>query len=482
VTDYPGRAERELARSLIEALPTSVLRQLRFGGADLQPAAEHVLYTALRRPLASSAPDAAGTLLRGIARPIAAQAAHARAGRGLAARAEVVVLITQPVHARLFRPITDWLLELGEPRPLVVAARTGEAHVPLDGVTGADLRDFLPASAVPRLTGHAVRTSVALRKAPSTWSSAVDRPDASRLSAILRAAIPRLAIDVARLAGLLDAAQPRVVVCFSESGLLARLAPAAAAPRGIPVLDLPHAEAADPWGTSGVGYEGVAVFGPRAADAMRLAGVTPRQIAEIGPLGYDDLRPASWDPDAVPRRVLFASQPADEGLPYRSGAVKRLALESAIALAHVAGPAAVHVLPHPTEDERELHDSLAGVARAADVPVEIEPTGRLHELLPGAFALVTVSSQSVYEAVVTGVPAITVHPVGTVVPVSHVADGVALGASSVQEARRIGESLLAPDRRSDVTHRARLALGDRLGPLDGRAAERAAQWLHDAGR
>ena len=480
MTDYTGRPERELARSLIESLSASVREQLRFGGADLAPAAEHVLYTALRRPRASFGAPRADTLLRGIARPFAA---HPRVGRSIGTRAEVIVLVTQPVHAHLFGPIGDALVELGEPRPWLVAARTGESsHVRLDGVTDADLRSFLPASAVIRLLGHAVQTSVALRRAPSAWATVIDPARARRLSAVLSAAIPRLAIDVARLSGLLDAVRPRVVACFNESGLLARLAPAAASSRGTPVLDLPHAEATDPWGTSGAGYDGMAVFGPRAAAAMRRAGVAPGRIVEIGPLGYDDLRPAESNLDAVPRRVLFASQPVDEAYPYLAASGKRLALESAVALAQGAGPAAVHVLPHPTENERDLHDVVEPVARATDLPIRIEPTGRLHALLPGAFALVTVTSQSVYEAVVTGVPAIAVHPVGIEVPVNYVADGVALAASSVHEARRIGESLNGPDRRSAVTDRARDALADWLGPLDGRAAERAAAWLHEAGR
>ena len=479
MTNDPGRAERELARSLIETLSASVRQELRFEAADLEPAAEHILYTALRRPRASRAPQA-GTLLRGIARPFAA---HPRVRLPVTARVEVVVLVTQPVHARLFGPIADALVGLGEPLPMLVAARTGEtSHVRLDEVTDADLRDFLPARAVIRLLGHAVRTSVALRRTPSAWASVIDRQRAGRLSAVLSAAIPRLAIDVARLTGLLDAVQPRVVVCFNESGLLARLAPAAAAPRGTPVLDLPHAEATDPWGTSGARYDGVAVFGPRAAETMRLAGVAPGRIVEIGPLGYDDLRPGDSEVDAIPRRVLFASQPVDGAYPYLAESGKRLALESAVALAEGALPAAVHVLPHPTEDERDLQEVVGSVARSTDVPINVEPTGRLHTLLPGAFALVTVTSQSVYEAVVTGVPAIAVHPVGIEVPVSYVADGVALGASSVHEARRIGESLTALDRRSEVTVRARVALADWLGPLDGRAAERAAGWLHDAGR
>jgi hypothetical protein len=480
VREYSGRAERELARSLIEALPASVHEHLRFDGADLAPAAEHVLYTALRRRGASSAPGPADTLLRGAARPIAALP---RVGRVGVARADVLVLVTQPVHARLFAPIAERLGELGERRPLIVAARTGEAsHVRLVGVTDADLRDFMPASAVARLIRHAVRTSVALRRSPGAWSPAVVHSDVRWLSAVLRAAIPRLATDMARLSGLLEAAQPRVVVCFSESGLLARLAPAAATTRGTTVLDLPHAEAADPWGTSGAAYDGVAVFGPRAAAAMRLAGIAADRIVEIGPLGYDDLRPAAWDARAAPRRVLFASQPVDEGHPHLTAAVKRLALESAIALAQAAAPSAVHVLPHPTENERELRGILASVPGAADVPIKLEPAGRLHGLLQDAFALVTVTSMSVYEAVVTGVPAIAVYPAGTDVPVTHVADGIALGASSVDEARRIGASLLATHRREEAVTEARHALADSLGPLDGRAAERAARWIHEAGR
>lgn len=479
--DYPGEAERALARSLVEELPKSVRKLLLYDDVDLTPAAEHVLYTALRQPAIPAAPTAVGALLRGAVRPVAALPRPNRS-KPAGSPGGVLVLVTQPVHGRLFDSIGQALEAMGEPRALRVAARTGETtHVSLTDLTDVDLRGSLTVGAVPGLVRLATAATAQLRHPPSPWAGRADPRAAHRLSALLRVAIPRLAIDAARLSGLFRSMRPRVVACFSESGMLARLAPAAAKPFEIPVLDLPHAEAADPWGSSGIGYDGVAVFGPRAADVMRLAGVPAERIVEIGPLGHDDLHRVDG-PRVRPNQVLFASQPTDPRRPHLAEAVKRTALESALAVAAGAQPAEVRVLPHPTEDERDLRRIVDSLLPSAGVPVRIEPAGTLHDRLPGAFVLVTASSQSVFEAVDAGVPAIAVQPPGVPVPVTFVEEGIAIGAASPDEARRVAEALLVESEREVVLERAHTALVRRIGPLDGKAAERAARWLHLAGR
>lgn len=488
MTDYPGRAERQTARGLVDRLPRRIRRLAAYGGADLAATIEHVLYTAIRHPQAHPAPSTGGALARtigrlGVALRETVTTASPRQHGGLA------VLVTQPVHVRVFEPIGSQLVAMGEPRPLVVVARTGVAsHDELQELADLDLRGSLPVTALAGVARYAVNVAATVRTPPPPWLELVGRTEAERLLRVVRAALPRLALDVARLDGFITAARPRAIACFSEAGILARVVPAVAATHGVPSADLPHAEAADPWGSAGMGYDAIGVYGPRAASVLRLAGIPANRITTLGPLPYDALiegsaaaaegSPAS---DGV-RRVLFASQPVDPARPHLAEPVKRLALEAAVAVAAAVTPAELVVLPHPTEARGEL-DRLIGSIEVPDgVTVLVDQPGRLHARLSGAFALVTASSQSVFEAVVATVPAIAVHPAGMPAPVTFVDEGIALGVDSPDAAARLAGRLSDLTERSAVVDAARRVLDDRIGPLDGRAAERAARWLHDLGR
>jgi hypothetical protein len=61
--------------------------------------------------------------------------------------------------------------------------------------------------------------------------------------------------------------------------------------------------------------------------------------------------------------------------------------------------------------------------------------------------------------------------------VSFSRDGIAVGIRSAAEAATFGAELSDRPRRDALAVTQRLALGDRLGPLDGRAAERVADVL-----
>jgi hypothetical protein len=88
--------------------------------------------------------------------------------------------------------------------------------------------------------------------------------------------------------------------------------------------------------------------------------------------------------------------------------------------------------------------------------------------------MVTGWSNSVYEAAIAGVPSITVAPAG-VSPVDFAVEGLAIAARDEASAAEAARSVLDPDSRQAAVARARAVLPERLGPLDGRATERAAR-------
>jgi hypothetical protein len=476
---YLGAQERALAADLIAVLPASGSAALTWASLDLRPSAEHVLYAALRRPSVGRVPDRLG-VVRPFARLVREAVPMVRhVAERQSAPVDIVALVSHPVHASLFEPIRAHLGSRAS--VLTVDASTNRRHS--DPIRGAArLTAHLEPGLAPSLASHAVAVDRQFREAPAGWIGLLEPDRAEHLVGLLRRGLPLIALDAARLLTLLRRRRPALVACFNESGILARIVPAAARhiDARIRVVDLPHAEAADPWGTAGTSYDAVAVYGPRAAQAMETAGIPAERIVQIGPLRYDALltRPPQ-PPGESPRRVVLAAQPADPTKPAFSAAVKREVLLAAIAASAELRPAELLIVPHPTETDGVTREVLAETSIPAGVDVRSLSAGTLHEALAGAWLLVTGASQAVFEAVVSGVPAITINATGAEDPVTFAREGLALGATSIAETAHLAQGLLEPARRMEAIATAREALGDRLGPLDGQAAARAAEWLLD---
>lgn len=477
MTEYLGREERRIASALIAALPDRVARTLTWAGVDLASSAEQILYVALRQPTLVAATGAL-SWARPYARLAREGVSRARERSGSGPRADVAVFVTQPVHATLFAPVVSYL-----PTDLITRVVDARTHGrPSDRIARSDERlvDHLDARMLPSLAAHALSVQRALGSVPAAWGNLLGDGESEALHAILRRGLPLVALDAARVITYIRRARPDVIACFSESGQLARVVPAAAAAArlGTRVVDLPHAEAADPWGTIGAGYDAVAVYGPRAALAMGRAEIPPDRITEIGPLRYDDLLSLPGvEPTQDPRRIVLASQPGDPAKPAFHPDVKRTVLRAALAATASLAPAELVIVPHPTENDTVTQDFLAGIEMPDRVQVRLERPLTLHDVLPGAWILITGASQSVFDAVLVGVPAITVNATGGDDPVTFARDGIALGATSIDEAISLAHRLRDPQRRRTAAAAARAAIGDRLGPLDGGAAARAAAWL-----
>lgn len=475
--EAPGRVERALARRLVAELAADMPHALQWRSVELGPVAEHVLYTALRHGQGGGEGE---PFVRDALRVARALSRSRRPARLTAeARVRIVVVVTQPIHVTLYQPIARRLEEQGVQSVLIDGETRGGRAV-RSRVIDARLLHFLRPNDGPSLVAHAWSVGRLLSDAPSAWLAHRSPSAARRHLALVRRGVLLAAIEATRIHAMLARVGPDAVACFSESGLLARLVPAAVAASNhpVPVVDLPHAEAADPWGSAGIGYDEVAVYGPRAADVMRTAGMADQRIVQIGPLGYDRLLAASpARPPDNPRRVLFASQPARPSQPALHPDVKRRALWAAVTAAEAVRPADVVVLPHPTEPGNEPEQFVSGLRPPDGVTIRIESQRGLHEVLPGAWLLVTASSQSVFEAVLSGVPAVTVNPTKGPDPVTFASEGIALGVRSPEEAAHASRMLLDPANRSSRLAGMREALGSRLGPLDGRAADRAARWL-----
>jgi hypothetical protein len=217
----------------------------------------------------------------------------------------------------------------------------------------------------------------------------------------------------------------------------------------------------------------MAVYGPRGAGVLRDAGIPPKRIVEVGAPRFDALSArflGSASPVAPPR-VVFAAQ-------YLAGGMTpdalRLGYLGAIAAAERLAPSDLIVRPHPAEPPGTIAAVVAEGPRPELVRIEVEASRSLHDLLDGAWLLVTAWSNSAFEAALLGVPAIAIVPTGVVDPVRLAAEDLAVGVATPEQAADEADRLRDPAERFAVVERARAALAQHIGPPDGLASSRVA--------
>ena len=469
----------------MEALRTQAPALLSLDGVDLGPALEQQLFFALRDGLGGAASplravgDAVIAAARGVGTVL--NALIPRRPIEVPPRS-VVVLIRLPARMTILRPI-EAELEWHSGQPLVIV-RVGRAASGPSGRPGAPrIQDVVGPRAGLAALRHQARVMRGLGRATSAWPSIVDRPTASRLAGLTARELPRIALGAAAVGSIVGRWQPSLVVGFDEVGTWSRIVPAVARHAGIPSLNLAHAEAGDPIAIAGADYDRFAVFGPRATSVLLAAGIPADRIVETGAPHFDGLvsrgatGPAASAPAASApvdaRRILFAAQ-------YVQGAMTLAGLEAchrgALAAGAAVAPAEVVVLPHPVQPAGQIEAIVASVPVPAGVAVRVERPGRLHELIDGAWLLVTGWSNSVFEAAIRGVPTLMVDAEHAS-PVAYAAEGLAIGVGTESAAAAAVRALLDAEFRIATLARSSAALAEHLGPLDGRSSERTAELI-----
>lgn len=478
---------RATAHALTAALRTNAPDLLTLDGIDLGPALEQQLFFALR----DGAPPPGGVFMRLRDAALAAGRGLGAAGAGLRPRRSIdipprpiVVLIRLPARWHILGPIeaalragpaeserAEGLATRGEPLVVLRVGRAADAATPHPRAPG--LQDVLESSVGLRALVHLARVERRIGAATRDWTTIVDPAMGQRLRALARRELPRIALAAAALDAVTRRWAPRLLVSFDEVGTWSRIVPAVARRHAVPTLNLPHAVATLSAATAGADYDRFAVFGSRSADVLRAAGIADDRIVVTGAPYFDELAVSSAVSPGPERRIVFAAQ-------YIQGSITADRFEhyylAAAAAAEAVAPSALVVLPHPVqpvgliEAVAARHPVPAGVRRRFATP------GTLHAELAGAFALVTGSSNSVFEAALAGVPSILVDPRDTD-PGTFAADGLGIGVADVGAAAAAARSLLAPTFRLEILDRARTALRAYLGPIDGQASARTARLI-----
>jgi hypothetical protein len=451
--------------ALISALSPDGAAFLSYNGVDLAPAIEQMLFLTIRS-MALGRADVPSRMPRGPLARLAVARALALAGRPTRpVRDRIVVITLNRAHAEILRPIRSSLAEAGGPELIEV----WDGSLRTRGISAPPLDAYLPLRSLREVGRAYRRASPLLRSAAERWSGLVDETTARVATVVLRAELRRSMLDVATLQAVLSQG-PSLVATFDEIGRRGRLVGATARHSGVPSLDLPHAEAADPDAIRGADYDAFGVFGPRARHVLELAGIPPGRIHEIGPSRFDALaRRAPSDP-VIPHRFVFASQWLGGRM---TSAVKRETLRIAVqAMAHAA-PCELVVVPHPLERD-SIADDVLSAGIPAGVAATVDRSRPLYEWLEGAWALLTGWSNATFEGLLAGAPVLCINATGAELPTTFVEDGMALGASSVTEAEAAIQRLENPEEHARILATGRAGLSDHIGPLDGHAADRAA--------
>jgi hypothetical protein len=476
---------RRLAAELVAALVAGEgeASALRVDGIDLRSALEQQLFFALRD--GRRAPSGLRAALSARAAGLA-QLAIAIAGAVMAGRlpdpgaGPVVALVREKVHVSALARIEDELRALtGQPIAILRVGRAARGAV-AHGMA-PPLWRFMSWAKLQVLREHGRRLT-ALRAAPAAWADLLgSAARAAELARIASVELRRIALGAAAMSAAVEAWRPSILVAFDEVGTWARILPAVARHHGIPSLDLPHAEAADAEAIAGAAYDRMAVYGPQAATVLRRAGIAAERIVEIGAPRFDVLadaveaaeaaEAAQPAPGGLPR-VVYAGQYPTEAL---SAEMVSNGLRTAIAMGASIGGAEIVAVPHPAEPANMLQRITDGMDMPAGVTLRVA-AGELHAMLPGAWLLVTCWSNSVLEAALLGVPALTVYPVGAA-PVDFAADGLALFATGPGDVDGVAARLLDPVERGAVLDTSRAAVRERIAVDPGRASERAAQLI-----
>jgi hypothetical protein len=440
-------------------------------GIDLGSALEQRLFFALR-----DGPKAEGAVSTAMAGPAGLAQLMAASGASVLSRFaprpgddRIIALVREPTHYPVLARIDQELRRLGSAS--LVMLRVGRAaSVAPPGQGAPRLSTRLDPFLVPALGAFHARVAARLRSATAAWPE--------ELRHVAGRELPRIALGAGALASVVIRWRPALLVAHDEVGTWARLLPAVGRRHGVPTLDLPHAEAADPVAMSGAGYDRMAVYGPRAAAFLGQAGVAQDRVVEIGAPRFDALLEGGLPPvravtdDAERRRIVFAAQ-------YVTGAMTPSILAecwlAALAVAGAAAPSELIVVPHPA-DSNSVATGPMRATPPSGVTVRVAREEGLHDVLPGSWAMVTGWSNSVFEAALAGVPSITVNPDGTA-PVAFAAEGLSLEAGGTESAAGVARLLLDEEARGAAVARAREALPAHIGPLDGRASERAARLM-----
>jgi hypothetical protein len=441
-------------------------------GIGMGHALEQQLFFALRDGRAS--PGSASRLVTGsagVARLLAASAASTLSRLiPLPDASPMTVLVRDPTHYLVLTRLAGELWRLAGKRLVMLRVGRAAAVRPSGHLMAPRLASLLDPSQVPILAAFQARVAARLGPATATWPESLRQVAAREL--------PRIALGALALSGVARRWRPSLLVALDEVGTWARLLPEVGRRHSVPSLDLPHAEAADASAIRGAGYDRMAVYGERAAATLDEAGIGRDRIVQIGAPRFDALLTKGLPPLApatpagqTPRRVIHAAQYVTGQM---TAAVMAECRQAAFAVAAVAAPAELVVVPHPADPS-----GSAPAPASLDHPgvtVRTAHQETLQDLLPGAWAMVTGWSNSVFEAAIAGVPSITIDP-GGAAPIDFAAGGLALGADGAEVAAELAASFLDEGVRRAAIGRARDALPAHIGPPDGRATQRAARLM-----
>lgn len=319
-----------------------------------------------------------------------------------------------------------------------------------------------------RATTVAARSGVAALS-PETWAAVV--------ATVAREAHAQLdpALVAARsIARAFEETAPRLAWIGNPATLEGTIARLVAGARGVPTAVMQHGDiAATQREWAHFGLDRITVWGPAVRERLIGLGVPADRVVVTGAPWVDRLVTGGVRVPRAQRRILIALSGAGNfvGQAEHQAHVEKL-IAGAAALPQHRWSFRLHPKDGPALYERLLAATPA--ARADVVPAAQAPD--IHQDLAESDLLVTVTSTSALDAMLEGVPVLTLgRPEGEPLP-AFVRDGATRHVEWDEPLVPAVEALLAGADPA-LMARAHICVEASFGPLDGRAGERVADVL-----
>ncbi|MCK6546326.1 capsular biosynthesis protein [Myxococcota bacterium] len=331
----------------------------------------------------------------------------------------------------------------------------------------ADVLGVLSLKAELGLLARAWREEAAPGIDPDRWRQLIDV-----VHDVLRAQITTLGITAAAITRALQERKPDVLSVGNPCTLEGAVGVHAASSMGIPSLALQHgdySQAHAEWARSDVTM--ITAWGEAPAATLVKLGVTRERIIITGAPWADALHVAEKVRRAGPRRVLVALSGAGHavGLPEHTSHVRRI-VEASRALPDVELVFRLH-----PKDKRDLYERMMReLPGSKGVIVEGRSAPPIHDELPKFDALLTVTSASAMDAMLHGLPVVTLARAPGEVSPAFVEAGTTTRVDADEDLATVLRRVLGDGQDPETRARARAWVARYFGPRDGGAAARVA--------
>jgi len=279
---------------------------------------------------------------------------------------------------------------------------------------------------------------------------------------------------------LLSVKHPSLAVYANDYSAYGRVAYAAARLEGIPSLLLQHGALTDDPRFDKVSADKIAVEGPAVKQYLTYKGVEPEKMIVTGQPRFDDLALKRGIPgrEEIFRKLGISAEKKIITLCTQKPECDEKTTVAVAAAVSKLQEFTLVIKMHPAEgpERKAMYDRVAKENGCSDAVVILDIS--LYGLLASSEIMITVFSTTATEAMMLGVPVITINLTGEPDKMPYASSGAALGVHKAEELpEAIDEVLHDQPTKAKLEKSAKKFVYDRAYIMDGKATERVVQLI-----